>query len=197
MSTEIILASNNWRKLISGKPYGENKLVELTVTAELVKRGGNSYPYYSITGTVKKLDKRYRDPYIAGGCIHDIILEHYPELAPLVEVHLSEADGTPMHAEANARYWCGLSKWADGRAMSPRDNYGKIEIEADADGIEWSPVTLASHLQTSREIACVLRAALKLGLSWDRVTAELGLIELWSTQAGQARKLLKDRAVSA
>ena len=101
------------------------------------------------------------------------------------------------NAEANARFWSGLSKWADGRAMSPRDNYGKIEIETDADGIEWSPVTLASHLQTSREIACVLRAALKLGLSWDRVTAELGLIELWSTQAGQARRLLNDTAVSA
>ncbi len=81
--------------------------------------------------------------------------------------------------------------------MSPRDNYGRIEIETDADGIVWAPDTLASHLQTSREIACVLRAALKLGLSWDRVTAELGLIDLWSRQAGAARKLLQDRAVSA
>jgi hypothetical protein len=196
MSTQII-ASNTWRKLISGTPYGESKLVELTVTAELSKLAGNSYPYYSITGTVKKLDKRFRDPIITCGAIHDTILEHYPELAPLVELHLSEADGIPMHAEANARYWCGLSKWADGRAMSPRDNYGKIEIETDADGLEWSPVTLASHLQTSRAIACELRAALKLGLPWDKVTAELGLIDLWSTQAGAARKLLKDREVSA
>jgi hypothetical protein len=92
IKTEIVLASNQWRKLISGKPYGENKSVELTVTAELVKRGGNSYPYYSITGTVKKLDKRFRDPYVAGGCIHEIILKHYPNLAPLVAVHLSAAD---------------------------------------------------------------------------------------------------------
>jgi hypothetical protein len=197
MSTEIILASNNWRKLISGAPYGENKLVELTIRAELVKRGGNSFPYYSITGTVKKLDKRYRDPVIMCGCIHDIILEHYPELSPLVEVHLGEADGTPMSAEGNARYWCGLSKWADGRAMSPRDKYGKIEIETDADGLEWSPVTLASHLHSDLVTARELREAIKLGLSWDKVTAELGLIDLWSTQAGQARKLLQDRAVSA
>lgn len=195
--SDLILASNNWSKLISGTPYGESKLVELTVTAELVKRGDNSFPYYSITGSVKKLDKRYRDPYIMGGCIHDIILEHYPELAPLVTVHLSEADGLPMHAEANARHWCGLSKWADGRPMSPRDNYGKIEIETDANGIEWSPVTLASHLQSDLSTARELRAALKLGLLWNKVTAELGLIDLWATQAGAARKLLKDRAVSA
>jgi len=197
MTTDTILASNNWRKLISGAPYGESKLVELTVTAELVKRGDNSFPYYSITGSVKKLDKRYRDPYIMGGCIHDVILKHYPELAPLVAVHLSEADGTPMHAEANARYWCGLSKWGDGRIMSPRDNYGRIEIETDADGIEWAPDTLASHLQVDRATACEVREALKLGLSWDRVTAELGLVALWSKQAGAARKLLQDRAVSA
>ena len=135
MTTNELIAANQWRKLISGTPYGENKQVELTVKAELIKLGGNSYAHYSITGTVKKLDKRYRDPFITGGAIHDIILKHYPELAPLVEVHLSEPDGVPMHAEANARYWCGFSKYADGRFMSPRDSYGRITIETDADGI--------------------------------------------------------------
>jgi hypothetical protein len=177
---EIILASNQWRKLISGKPYGESKLVELTVTAELVKRAGNSFPYYSITGRVKKLDKRFRDPYIAGGCIHDTILAHYPELSPLVTVHLSAADGQPMHAEANARYWAGLCAYPDGSPMG-----------------EYEPSTLARHLQADKNIADEVRKGLEIGLSWDRITAELGLIELWSTQAGAARKLLKDREVSA
>jgi hypothetical protein len=197
MSREQVIAANTWRKLIDGKPYGEAKQVELTVRAELVKLGDNSYPHYSITGSVKKLDKRYRDPIIAGGAIHEIILEHYPELAPLVTVHVSEADGTPIHAEANSRYWAGLSKWADGRTMSPRDNYGRITIETDADGLEWSPDTLASHLQTDVNTARELREGLKRGLSWDRVTADLGLVDLWSTQAGAARKLLIDTAVSA
>jgi len=122
MTTNELIAANQWRKLISGTPYGENKQVELTVRAELVKLGGNSYAHYSITGTVKKLDKRFRDPVITCGAIHEIILEHFPELAPIVKVHLSEPDGLPMHAEANARYWCGLSKYPDGRVMSPRDS---------------------------------------------------------------------------
>jgi hypothetical protein len=178
--TEIVLASNQWRRLISGTPYGESKLVELTVTAELVKRGGNSYPYYSITGSVKKLDKRYRDPYITGGCIHDIILEHYPELVPLVAVHLSAADGQPMHAEANARYWAGLSTYRDGSPMG-----------------EYKRSMLAQHLQADKDTADKVREGLTIGLPWDRITAELGLIELWSKQAGAARKLLKDREVSA
>ena len=193
---EQVIADNSWRKLISGEPYGEAKQVELTVKAELIKLGGNSYAHYSITGTVKKLDKRYRDPIITCGAIHDTILKHFPELSPIVKVHLSEPDGVPMHAEANARYWCGFSKYPDGRVMSPRDSYGKITIETDADGIEWSPDTLASHLQTDRATACELREGLKRGLPWDRVTAQLGLIELWSKQAGAARKLLNDKAVA-
>jgi len=178
--SDVILASNTWRKLVSGKPYGESKLVELTVTAELVKRGGNSFPYYSITGTVKKLDKRYRDPVITCGCIHEIILEHYPELAPLIAVHLSAADGQPMHAEANARYWAGLSTYPDGSPMG-----------------EYKRSMLAQHLQADKDTADKVREGLTLGLPWERVTAELGLVALWSTQAGAARKLLKDRAVSA
>jgi hypothetical protein len=189
-NTEQVIAANQWRKLISGEPYGEGKQVELTVRAELVKLGGNSYAHYSITGIVKKLDKRYRDPFITGGAIHEIILKHFPELAPIVKVHLSEPDGVPMHAEANARYWCGLTKY------SPRDSYGRITIETDGDGIEWSPDTLASHLQTDRATACELREALKSGLPWDKVTAHLGLIELWSKQAGAARKLLNDREMA-
>ena len=178
--SDEILASNKWRKLISGKPYGENKLVELTVTAELVKRGGNTYPYYSITGNIKKLDKRYRDPYIMGGCIHDVILEHFPELAPLVSVHLSAADGQPMYAESNARYWAGLSTYSDGSPMG-----------------EYKRSMLAQHLQADNNTADDVRDGLELGLPWNRITAELGLIELWSKQAGQARKLLKDSKVSA
>ena len=177
---ETILASNQWRKLISGKPYGENKSVELTVTAELVKRAGNSYPYFTITGSVKKLDKRYRDPVITCGCIHEIILEHYPELSPLVTVHLSAADGQPMHAEANARYWAGLCTYPDGSPMG-----------------EYKRSMLAQHLQADKNVADEVREGLEIGLHWDRITAELGLIELWSTQAGAARKLLKDREVSA
>jgi hypothetical protein len=196
MTTNELIAANQWRKLISGTPYGENKQVELTVKAELIKLGGNSYAHYSITGTVKKLDKRYRDPVITCGAIHEIILEHFPDLAPIVKVHLSEPDGVPMHAEANSRYWCGLSKYPDGRVMSPRDSYGRITLETDADGIEWSPDTLASHLQTDRATACELREALKSGLPWDKVTAHLGLIELWSNQAGAARKLLNDKEVA-
>lgn len=39
------------------------------------------------------------------GCIHDMILENFPDLAPLVKAHLCAPDGTPMHARANGWYF--------------------------------------------------------------------------------------------
>ena len=173
-----------------GAPYGENKGLVIKVTAELVKREGNAYPYFSITGEIRKTDKRYRDPVIMGGAIHEEILKYFPHLAPLVQVHLSAPDGVPMYAEANARYWAGLSKYTDGRTMSPRDNYGRVEIETDADGVEWSPKTLASHLQCDEKTAREVRGAMVRGLPWDYITKHAKLIELWSDQAGKARALL-------
>jgi len=166
---ELTIASNKWSATISGAEYGESKPVLIEVKAELVKRG-DQVPHFSITGAIKKTDKRYSDPYIMGGAIHEEILKHFPNLAPLVEVHLSGCDGLPLHAEANARYWAGLSKWSDGRAMSPRDNYGRIEIETDESGLEWSPKTLASHLQCDEKTAREVRGAMVSGLPWDKIT---------------------------
>lgn len=191
--SEQVIASNKWSRVISGARYGETSRLLIEVEAELVKLEGNSYPYFSITGSIKKTDKRYHDPVIMCGAIHEEILRYFPHLAPLVEVHLSAPDGQPTHAEANARYWAGLSKWADGRAMSPRDNYGRIEIETDNEGVEWSPKTLASHLQCDEKLAREVRGAMVRGLPWDHITRHAGLVELWSAQAGKARALLVSR----
>jgi hypothetical protein len=190
---EKVIASNTWQRVISGTPYGENKRLLLTVEAKLYTLGNNQYPYFSITGDIKKQDKRYRDPYVMGGCIHEEILKYFPHLAPLVTVHLSAPDGVPMSAEANARYWAGLSTWSDGRPMSPKDKYGRITVETDENGLEWSPKTLASHLRVSEQQAREIRGAMVSGLPWDTITKHAKLIELWSDQAGKARALLVSR----
>ncbi len=41
-----------------------------------------------------------------GGCIHDEIAKHFPELFPLIKWHLCSTDG-PMHYEANTIYHAG------------------------------------------------------------------------------------------
>lgn len=170
---ETTIARNTWRKNISGAQYGQKRPVVLVVEAKLVKLEGNDYPYFSITGQVVTTDRRYRDPVITGGAIHDTILKYFPKLAPLVEVHLSAPDGVPMHAEANARYWAGLCTYPDGSPMG-----------------EYKRRMLAQHLRVSLTQADEIRNAMVSGLSWDKITAQAGLIELWSSQAGKARALL-------
>lgn len=175
-----ILAANYWHKLISGAPYGVNRKVSLKVEASLVKRAGNDYPYYSITGSVELLDKRYRDPIITCGAIHDTIKEHYPELMPLIEVHLSAADGVPMHAEANARYWAGLCTYSDGSPMG-----------------EYKRAMLAQHLRITPEEADQARAAMIKGYPWQTILKVLRLTERWSDQAGKARSLLNSKELAS
>lgn len=67
-----------------------------SVTGELYKKHG------TWTGKAQQLNGREAD---AGGCIHAELSKAFPKLAPIIALHLSAEDGTPMHAEANARYW--------------------------------------------------------------------------------------------
>lgn len=62
--------------------------------------------YFSITGSMYnsvKLDSHL----ICGGCIHDEILKYFPELRPLVNIHLADLQGRPLHAIDNGFYQLG------------------------------------------------------------------------------------------
>jgi hypothetical protein len=71
------------------------------------------------------------------------------------------------------------------------NNPSEHPTETDGKGI-FNPSILAEHLQTDEKKAREVRQGFLNGLTWDRITADLGLIDLWSTQAGAARKLLND-----
>ncbi len=68
----------------------------LNVKVSAYRLGGNSHPHFSVTGETKH----------TGGCIHEECLKAWPEIKPIIDLHLSNADdGEPMHAEANGYYW--------------------------------------------------------------------------------------------
>jgi hypothetical protein len=86
------------KKLTAKAPEGYKGQLIAKITTE----GG----YFSVTGEISTPFQRKRGDFQCGGCIHDEILAAFPQLAPLVALHLSDAEtGEPMHAEANGFYW--------------------------------------------------------------------------------------------
>lgn len=107
MKSNIITEATLTRRGLpaTARKYGENSIT-LQAVAKLEQLGGNAQPHFSVTGTIWKGTGPYSDAKdIAGGCIHEDILAVWPKLAPLVALHLSDADGQPMHAAANGLYW--------------------------------------------------------------------------------------------
>lgn len=115
---------------------------------------GNQEPYFSVTGTL--YDERGRD--YMGGCIHEEIAEHMPELSDLIELHLCSRDGVPMHAEENGFYWLtGAIKGVVGCA----DHFGARYHPGNSTSVPKSPGEcvdiLAQHLRIPRAAAvCIV-----------------------------------------
>lgn len=73
---------------------------------------GNGCNSFSITGTITRDSREY-----SGGCIHEDIIEHFPELEKYIKWHLMDSD-EPMHYVANTLYHA-----------STKDVYGKEKGE--------------------------------------------------------------------
>lgn len=78
---------------------------QITVTSQLSKCGGNELAHFSTTAEIATERERRKNDCQAFGCLHDEILAAWPEVAPLIALHLSDFDGVPMHAVANGFYW--------------------------------------------------------------------------------------------
>lgn len=86
------------------KKFGPKSFTErgeprsITVTVRYDDECNNGHNTFAITG-----DIRGPRGYECGGCIHEEIAKHFPELAPLIKWHLCSSDG-PMHYVANTVY---------------------------------------------------------------------------------------------
>lgn len=79
------------------------------VTAGLHYIEGNRAPHFSVTCEIWQSEGWYRNGQDGrcrgGGADHETILRAFPWLAPVVALHLSDENGTPMHAYKNGLYW--------------------------------------------------------------------------------------------
>lgn len=83
---------------VGGQPY------RITARPCLHYIRGTSAPYFSLTADTWRHERgAWRED--RGGCLHDLILQHWPDLAPMVALSLSDIDGAPMYALENGYYW--------------------------------------------------------------------------------------------
>lgn len=91
---------------------GKNKYA-ITVCVRFDDECKNGHETFAITADIRENGREYM-----GGCCHDEIAKHFPELACLIQWHLMSTDG-PLHYVANTLYWLGYSGWTDGKHNSP------------------------------------------------------------------------------
>ena len=82
-----------------------NEQFNIKVQVRLDDECKNGHQDFAITGTCwKPGERRTESNIITCGCIHDEILEAFPEFAPFVKLHLCDYDGVPMHAIGNMHF---------------------------------------------------------------------------------------------
>ena len=79
--------------------YGEPSFMNVEVRYD--DECGNGHNSFAITADIRPVDHRRGGG--AGGCLHDEVAKHFPELAPFIKWHLCSSDG-PMHYIANTVY---------------------------------------------------------------------------------------------
>jgi len=85
--------------------HSHGTLFRLTATVRHDDRCGNGHNTFSVTGVIDRKSGRHWLDH-SGGCIHDDIAKHVPELATYLKWHLCSTDG-PMHYIANTVYQAG------------------------------------------------------------------------------------------
>ena len=169
-----LLAAKEWNKVF----YEGGQKYRIQVRAQLEHLDGNKKPHFSIGGDIYRLAKNGRKVWESGGCIHEEIVKHFPQLQLLVDIHLADYDGVPMHAYANAAYWAGLTE------------YQKLDLPM-----------LSKHLRISQKLATELVEYIDHfwnqfdgittpEMAWKAACADHDLPDQWVQQAVLAISML-------
>ena len=85
-------------------PFGKRNRWTLEVNV-ILQKIGEQIPYFSVTGFFYPNGGTHDSPGASCGCIHELILEHFPGLADVVALHLSDINGVPMHVYENGKFF--------------------------------------------------------------------------------------------
>lgn len=77
----------------------------ITMTAKLADECKNGHCDFSITADIVRIARNGRRVLAGGGCCHEEIAKHFPELQKYIPLHLCNYLGMPTYPEANGQYF--------------------------------------------------------------------------------------------
>lgn len=102
MNTTTELTPTNDIRFKTSKTIGKETIY---VSIRLNDECKNGHQDFAITGDLYKAGKPKIDRYhISGGCIHEDVLNFFPEFKQFVRLHLCDYEGIPMYAVENGYY---------------------------------------------------------------------------------------------
>lgn len=84
------------------KKIGKNTFIDVEIGLRYIKE--NVYSSFYAVGDVYEL-KRARKKIISSGCIHEEILEYFPEFKTFVQLHGNLSYGMPIHMISNIKFY--------------------------------------------------------------------------------------------
>jgi len=143
--------------------------------------------YFSITGEISTAAERRKGDAQVCGCIHEQILQVFPQLKPFVDLHLAEVEtGRPLHAYENGYYFAAGALGGIGEPYHAgnKKEAGKYSQEAQA--------LLCEHLRVSKERGQIILKSMKEAAkaAFDNCAKEEE--PRWAQEASSAVKLFSE-----
>lgn len=134
----------------------------------------NGHQDFAITATIWQAGKPKVDKYmLGGGCCHEEIIKHFPNLKIFVDLHLCDYSGAPMYPSAN-----GFYHLTNGFNNTPIDS-PKFKKE------------YCEYYRITTEQFDVLKTA-KNKIQFSILLDSLGILNQWKEQANKAIKYLEE-----
>lgn len=161
-------------RTFSGEVAGYSKRHRFIIKAQAYQLAGNAKGHFSVTAEVPNLRGTDIE---CGGCMHREILIAWPDVKPIVDLHLSDDDGVPMHAESNGWYQMAGALGGAGEQYHAGNSEQQMwKPDGSFDGYRKPTADecltqLAEHLRITMEEAQKLREnlAAQITLAPDRV----------------------------
>ncbi len=156
--------------------FRDNKTIgdeTIFIKIQLADECKNGHQDFSITGDIYEAGKPKVDRYfIAGGCIHDEILKHFPEFKIFIGLHLCDWEGVPMYAAGNGFYHL-------------KNGFNNTKPDTDS----FAPEFCEYYRITKKQFAILSTS--KNELQFAVKIQELGILKQWKEEANKAIAILE------